>query len=77
MIGFVEPVMIVAGLVGSVAGGAVLVRSLMLYQMEPLVQYLPEPTCELRVPGGVAAALSTLGELLGDVLGGLLPERRA
>lgn len=69
MIGVLATVLVIMGLVGVLAGTAVLARSLMLSLLEPHVHYLPEPAHGDRE---VAVALAALGSLK-ELLVGLLP----
>lgn len=71
MIGLLETVLVIMGLVGVLAGTSVLARSLMLYLLEPRVQYVPEPAYQERE---AALALAALGSLK-EMLAGLLPSR--
>ena len=71
MLGLLGTLLVIMGLVGVLAGTAVLARSLMLYLLEPRVQYLPDPAYADRE---VAVALAALGSLR-DTLVSLLPSR--
>lgn len=71
MIGLLGAILVIMGLVGVLAGTAVLARSLMLNLLEPRVHYLPEPAYQEREG---AVALAALGSLK-ETLAGLLPSR--
>ncbi len=70
MIGLLETLLVIMGLVGVLAGTAVLARSLMLYMLEPHVHYLPE-SFEDREGDLALATLNSLKEMFA----GLLPSR--
>ena len=79
MLGFLETVVVIMGVVGVLAGTAVLARSLMLYLLEPRVHYLPEPRVHYLPEPSVNdregdLALATLNSLK-ELLVGLLPSR--
>lgn len=70
MLGFLETLLVIVGVVGVLAGTAVLARSLMLYLLEPHVHYLPEAFEDREGE----LALATLNSLK-ETLVGLLPSR--
>lgn len=68
MIGLLGTILVILGLVGVLAGAAVLARSLMLYLLEPRIHYLPEPEHGDREAAVALAALGSLKELLVGLL---------
>ncbi len=73
MLGLLETVLVIMGLVGVLAGTAVLARSLMLYLLEPRVQYLPELESAYQ-DREAAVTLAALGSLK-ELLVGMMPSR--
>ena len=71
MIGLLETLLVIMGLIGVLSGTAILARSLMLNLLEPRVHYLPEPAYEDREGELLLAVLGSLKERLA----GLLPSR--